>query len=172
MVKETPPHIIVKRFGCTAIHNKVLYKCIIHSFNYSFIHVVYWHSWWTFSDLTPGRGRGKLRGGLINKQGETFEQGGVLCSFLRSSLQISEFYCFIAGCSVLAGKASLHWLEEISLQNHGELCFSPGIPLFKQMHAERFNRSVNHWLTTSKLTAGLWVNQFPQGENEWYFLLL
>ncbi len=24
--------MIVKRFGCTAIHNKVLYKCIIHSF--------------------------------------------------------------------------------------------------------------------------------------------
>ncbi len=30
---ETPPptHMIVKRFGCTAIHNKALYKCIIHS---------------------------------------------------------------------------------------------------------------------------------------------
>ncbi len=27
-----PPHIIVKCFGCTAIHNKALYKCIIHSF--------------------------------------------------------------------------------------------------------------------------------------------
>ncbi len=26
------PLMIVKRFGCTAIHNKVLYKCIIHSF--------------------------------------------------------------------------------------------------------------------------------------------
>ncbi len=25
-------HMIVKRFGCTAIHNKALYKCIIHSF--------------------------------------------------------------------------------------------------------------------------------------------
>ncbi len=24
--------LIVKRFGCTAIHNKALYKCIIHSF--------------------------------------------------------------------------------------------------------------------------------------------
>ncbi len=29
---EETPHMIVKRFGCTAIHNKVLYKCIIHSF--------------------------------------------------------------------------------------------------------------------------------------------
>ncbi len=34
---ETPPpppthtHMIVKRFGCTTIHNKALYKCIIHS---------------------------------------------------------------------------------------------------------------------------------------------
>ncbi len=28
----TPPHMIVKRFGCTTIHNKALYKCIIHSF--------------------------------------------------------------------------------------------------------------------------------------------
>ncbi len=27
-----PPHMIVKHFGCTAIHNKALYKCIIHSF--------------------------------------------------------------------------------------------------------------------------------------------
>ncbi len=27
-----PPHMIVKRFGCTTIHNKALYKCIIHSF--------------------------------------------------------------------------------------------------------------------------------------------
>ncbi len=25
-------YMIVKRFGCTAIHNKALYKCIIHSF--------------------------------------------------------------------------------------------------------------------------------------------
>ncbi len=25
-----PPHLIVKHFGCTAIHNKVLYKCIFH----------------------------------------------------------------------------------------------------------------------------------------------
>ncbi len=24
--------MIVKRFGCTTIHNKALYKCIIHSF--------------------------------------------------------------------------------------------------------------------------------------------
>ncbi len=29
---ETPPHMIVKRFGCTTIHKKALYKCIIHSF--------------------------------------------------------------------------------------------------------------------------------------------
>ncbi len=29
--------MIVKRFGCTAIHNKALYKCIIHSFIHSFI---------------------------------------------------------------------------------------------------------------------------------------
>ncbi len=28
--------MIVKRFGCTAIHNKALYKCIIHSFIHSF----------------------------------------------------------------------------------------------------------------------------------------
>ncbi len=28
-----PPHMIVKHYGCTAIHNKALYKCIIHSFN-------------------------------------------------------------------------------------------------------------------------------------------
>ncbi len=27
-----PPPMNVKRFGCTAIHNKALYKCIIHSF--------------------------------------------------------------------------------------------------------------------------------------------
>ncbi len=27
------PHMITKRFGCTTIHNKALYKCIIHSFN-------------------------------------------------------------------------------------------------------------------------------------------
>ncbi len=32
VVEERPPHMIVKRFGCTAIHNKALYKCIIHSF--------------------------------------------------------------------------------------------------------------------------------------------
>ncbi len=25
------PYMIVKRFGCMAIHNKALYKCIIHS---------------------------------------------------------------------------------------------------------------------------------------------
>ncbi len=34
---ETPPptHMIVKRFGCTTIHNKALYKCLIHSFIHS-----------------------------------------------------------------------------------------------------------------------------------------
>ncbi len=26
--------MIVKRFGCTTIHNKALYKCLIHSFVY------------------------------------------------------------------------------------------------------------------------------------------
>ncbi len=35
VVEERHPHIIVKRFGCTAIHNKALYKCIIHSFIHS-----------------------------------------------------------------------------------------------------------------------------------------
>ncbi len=30
------PHMIVKRFGCMAIHNKALYKCIIHSFIHSY----------------------------------------------------------------------------------------------------------------------------------------
>ncbi len=43
------PHMIVKRFGCTTIHNKPLYTCIIHSFIHSqwsrptllaFIHVI------------------------------------------------------------------------------------------------------------------------------------
>ncbi len=28
---HTHTHMIVKRFGCTTIHNKALYKCIIHS---------------------------------------------------------------------------------------------------------------------------------------------
>ncbi len=28
--------MIVKHFGCTAIHNKALYKCIIHSFILTF----------------------------------------------------------------------------------------------------------------------------------------
>ncbi len=31
VVEERPPLMIVNRFGCTAIHNKALYKCIIHS---------------------------------------------------------------------------------------------------------------------------------------------
>ncbi len=31
-LRRDPPHMIVKRFGCMAIHNKALYKCIIHSF--------------------------------------------------------------------------------------------------------------------------------------------
>ncbi len=30
--EERPPLMIVKCFGCTAIHNKALYKCFIHSF--------------------------------------------------------------------------------------------------------------------------------------------
>ncbi len=32
--------MIVKRFGCTTIHNKALYKCFIHSF----IHIKIWHA--------------------------------------------------------------------------------------------------------------------------------
>ncbi len=31
-----PPHMIVKCFGCTTIHNKALYNCIIHSFIHPF----------------------------------------------------------------------------------------------------------------------------------------
>ncbi len=31
VVEERPPHMIVKRFGCIAMHNKALYKCIIHN---------------------------------------------------------------------------------------------------------------------------------------------
>ncbi len=31
-LRRGPPHMIVKRFGCTTIHNKALYKCIIHSY--------------------------------------------------------------------------------------------------------------------------------------------
>ncbi len=36
---HTHKHIIVKHFVCTAIHNKALYKCILHSFKclYCFI---------------------------------------------------------------------------------------------------------------------------------------
>ncbi len=30
--ERPPPHMTVKRFGCTTIHNKALYKCLIHSF--------------------------------------------------------------------------------------------------------------------------------------------
>ncbi len=30
--ERPPPQMIVKRFGCTTIHNKALYKSIIHSF--------------------------------------------------------------------------------------------------------------------------------------------
>ncbi len=37
VVEERPPHMIVKRFGCTTIHNKALYKCFIHSFIRSLI---------------------------------------------------------------------------------------------------------------------------------------
>ncbi len=33
--RDPPPHMIVKRVGCTTIHNKELYKCIIHSFIHS-----------------------------------------------------------------------------------------------------------------------------------------
>ncbi len=32
VVEERPPRMNVKHFGWTAIHNKALYKCIIHSF--------------------------------------------------------------------------------------------------------------------------------------------
>ncbi len=32
-----PPHMIVKRFGCTTIHNKALYKCLISSFIHSYL---------------------------------------------------------------------------------------------------------------------------------------
>ncbi len=36
-LRRDPPHMIVKRFGCTAVHNKALYKCFIHSMLHSFI---------------------------------------------------------------------------------------------------------------------------------------
>ncbi len=42
------PHMIVKHVGCTAIHNKALYKSIIHSF----IHMYMWR-WHTRSSQPP-----------------------------------------------------------------------------------------------------------------------
>ncbi len=38
--RDPPPHMIVKRFGCMAIH-KALYKCIIHSFIQLLINLLY-----------------------------------------------------------------------------------------------------------------------------------
>ncbi len=47
------------------------------------------------ADLGLGGGGGVVwKGHTVNKQGEKFGQGGVLVlSFIRSSLQITEFYC-------------------------------------------------------------------------------
>ncbi len=40
--ERPPPHMIVKRFGCTATH-KALYKCFIHSFLFGlFISQLFW----------------------------------------------------------------------------------------------------------------------------------
>ncbi len=60
-----PPHMFVKRFGCTTIQNKALYKCIIHSF----IHSLWW--WWSTlgasENLLPTTGLG------YNKFGNSLE---------------------------------------------------------------------------------------------------
>ncbi len=42
------PHMIVKRFGCMAIHNKALYKCIIHHSSYD-VFVSYKHTAFCFT---------------------------------------------------------------------------------------------------------------------------
>ncbi len=58
-LRRDPPLMIVKRFRCTVIHNKALYKCIIHSrvlkwsyCNWSSFHEqlcfeqsLWWHDW-------------------------------------------------------------------------------------------------------------------------------
>ncbi len=38
-LRRDPPLMIVKRFGCTTIHNKALYKCFIHSFIHSLLSI-------------------------------------------------------------------------------------------------------------------------------------
>ncbi len=43
VVEERPPSCTVKHFGCTALHNKVLYKCLIHSFIHSFFTFIYFY---------------------------------------------------------------------------------------------------------------------------------
>ncbi len=45
------PHMIVKSFGCMAIHSKALYKCIIHSFIPCYHSLLFFHfSWGVWTD--------------------------------------------------------------------------------------------------------------------------
>ncbi len=45
--------MIVKHFGCTAIHKKALYKCIIHSFIHSYHQEVTFNVKVCESDFVP-----------------------------------------------------------------------------------------------------------------------
>ncbi len=63
-LRRDNPLMIVKHFGCTAIYNKALYKCIIHSFihhstsssTYTTVYIFYIHFFFffdrKFSDLS------------------------------------------------------------------------------------------------------------------------
>ncbi len=56
VVEERPPHMIAKRFGCTTIHNKALYKCFIHSFMSAFGGAEAGHSICAAEDLSGSCG--------------------------------------------------------------------------------------------------------------------
>ncbi len=75
-----PPHMIVKRFGCTTIHNKVLYKCIIHSF------IVCLEGITQFEHYTLNKTVFKKCSSLIHSLGHrSLGQNTAIVNFLRSA---------------------------------------------------------------------------------------
>ncbi len=71
------PHMIVKRFGCMTIHNKALYKCLIHAFKRFWDMIAIWTI--SFPVLRWGEAG---RGGVF-REGAPYQR--------RGSLQLWQF---------------------------------------------------------------------------------
>ncbi len=92
-------HMIIKRFGCTAIHNKVLYKCIIHSlpntvryFSVICIHIYFWNAGKYLKEQYFITAPSQRLGAEREEKHENIRNGSLLYGSSRYAIQFLNVY--------------------------------------------------------------------------------